>query len=533
MGSAQMLFSNHFVPIWVLLIHTKRTKMNLYWISFLAAFISLGLWFFAKKPIWNSILRMIFWGSTALYALSLFTQDAPMIFRLQALMRDSLFIGLFGVIFAFLTGHRRWIIWGIGIALLAVFLFIREVQISTFPKIASTTLDKKGELLVELRPGTTSTALNHLQKRFGIQMKRAFFPQDTAITLLDQYYIADIPDRYEHKIRRIIRVLQRNEAVAWVEENEEIQVAPIPGKATKTTGEDSVRYGLNDPGISNLWAFREMAMDQLYTLLEERNIKPSKKVLIAILDTGVDARHEDIGSNYRSLKIGYDNDPKGHGTHCAGIAAAVSNNGRGIASFSRDNSFYSVTSVKVLGAGGMGTQKMIIDGILFAVDQGADVLSMSLGGPGNQAAQRAYAQAVAYAAAKGAIVVAAAGNSNRNARDFSPANVRGVLCVSAVDERLDRAPFSNYVREIPLAVAAPGVDIYSTIPGNQYGRYSGTSMAAPQVAGLVALLKSLDPDLGTEAVHKILEKSGKATKDTPMTGKLIYPAGAVRLVIGR
>jgi thermitase len=507
--------------------------MNLYWISFLAAFISLGLWFFAKKPIWIKVLRTIFWGSTAIYSVELFSQDAPMLYRLQALMRDFLFMGFFGGVFAVLTGHRRWIIPGIGIALLAVFLFIRGVQSSTFPHIAPTALDKKGELLVELRPGTTPATLSNLQKRFGIQIKRAFFPQDSAITLLDQYYVADIPDWNEHRIRRIIRILQRNNAVAWVEENEEIEVDPFPQKTTKTPGEDAVRYGLNDPGISNLWAFREMAMDQLYTLLEERKIKPSKKVLIAILDTGVDARHEDIGSNYTSLKAGYDNDPKGHGTHCAGIAAAVSNNGRGIASFSRDNAFYSVTSVKVLGAGGMGTQKMIIDGILFAVDQGADVLSMSLGGPGNQAAQRAYAQAVAYAAAKGAIVVAAAGNSNRNARDFSPANVRGVLCVSAIDERLDRAPFSNYVREIPLAVAAPGVDIYSTIPGNQYERYSGTSMAAPQVAGLVALLKSLKPDLGAEAVHEILEKSGKATKDTPMTGKLIYPAGAVRLALSR
>ena len=507
--------------------------MGLYSMSFLAAFISLGLWYFAKNSALTRLFRLVFWGSTALYAVALFFQDAPMVYRLEALMRDFLFMGLFGGIFAFLAGHRRWAIAGIGAALLALFLFVRQVQFSTFPYIAPTPLDKTGELLLELRPGATPAALNRVQKRFGIAIKRAFFPQDTAITLLDQYYIADVPDKHQYRIARIMRILQRNHAIAWVEENEEIHIDPLSQKTTKTPGDDAARYGLNDPGISNLWAFREMGMDQLYAFLEERKIKPSKKVLIAILDTGVDARHEDIGGNYTSLKAGYDNDPKGHGTHCAGIAAAVSNNGRGIASFSRDNAFYSVTSVKVLGAGGMGTQKMIIDGMLFAVDRGADVLSMSLGGPGNQTTQRAYAQAVAYAAAKGAIVVAAAGNSNRNARDFSPANVKGVLCVSAIDERLDRAPFSNYVREIPMAVAAPGVDIYSTIPGNQYERYSGTSMAAPQVAGLVALIKSLKPDLGVEAIHEILANSGKETKDTPMTGKLIYPAGAVRLATSR
>lgn len=507
--------------------------MNVYWMSFSLAFIALGLWFFSSRPAISRIWQLVFFTSVLAYTASLFFQDAPAVYRLQALARDFLFLGCFGGLFALLSGKRNWFWVGMGTALIALVLYVREMQGNTFPYLAPITLDKHGELLVELRPGTSPQALADLQNRFGLRISRAFYPRNEEITALDEYYVADVPEQQRRNLVKIIRSLQRNHAVEWVEENEVIQVDPLLKDVPNAPDDDAARYGLNDPGVANLWAFRQMAMDKLYGLLESRKIKPVKKALVAILDTGVDARHEDLRENYTSLKTEFDNDPKGHGTHCAGIAAAVSNNGLGIASFSRDNAFYSVASVKVLGAGGMGTQKMIIDGMLYAVDRGADVLSMSLGGPGRPAAQRAYAKAVAYAVSKGAIVVAAAGNSNRNARDFSPANVKGVLCVSAVDERMDKAPFSNYVRDVEMAVAAPGVDIYSTIPGDEYVRYSGTSMAAPQVAGLVAMMKSLKPDLKPEEAFEILKKSGKDTKDSPMTGKFIQPAEALRLVIGR
>ncbi len=507
--------------------------MGLYWMSFSLACISLACWFFSKGKVLARVSQLVFLSSTTLYVAGLVLEDAPLIYRLQVLARDFLFLGVFGGLFAFLSGFRRLAIAGIVLAMVALGLYMRHAQWTTFPYMPAIPLDKNGELLLELRPGTPVAALADLQKQYGLRAKRAFFPKDTAITRLDQYYVVDIPDKESRRIAKIMLALQRQPAVVWVEENEEIQLDPVAGETRTPTEDDISRYGLNDPGIGSLWAFREMSMDKLFAFLDAGKIKPAKKALIAILDTGVDARHEDIGANYTSLKALYDNDPKGHGTHCAGIAAAVSNNSIGIASFSRDNAFYSVTSVKVLGAGGMGTQKMIIDGMLFAVDKGADVLSMSLGGLGKQAAQRAYGEAVAYAASKGAIVVAAAGNSNRDARDFSPANVRGVICVSAVDEALDRALFSNYVKDIPMALAAPGVDIYSTIPGNQYERYSGTSMAAPQVAGIVALLKSLKPELKAEEAYNILHKSGKDTRNTAMTGKFVQPAAAVRLISGR
>ena len=122
-----------------------------------------------------------------------------------------------------------------------------------------------------------------------------------------------------------------------------------------------------------------MNVDQLYNYLRDQKPKPVKKARIAILDTGVDAQHEDIKANYHSFARKHNVDKHSHGTHCAGIAGSVSNNGKGIASFSPDNQYVEVGSIKVLGNHGGGTQKGIISGMIEAADKGADVISMSLG----------------------------------------------------------------------------------------------------------------------------------------------------------
>jgi thermitase len=312
--------------------------------------------------------------------------------------------------------------------------------------------------------------------------------------------------------------------VDWVEPNEVIALTPLLASITASKSD----YPLNDPDLKQLWGFDAMKVQSLYQHLAKSGSKPRKMALIAILDTGVDATHEDIRQNYRSIAEGYDNDPLNHGTHCAGIAAAVSNNGKGIASFSLDNSLFRVASVKVLNSGGSGTQQGIIRGIIEAADAGADVISMSLGGRTGQVRQNAYTQAVEYAAKKGAIVVAAAGNSNRNAREFAPVNTPGVIGVSAIDVELNRAAFSNWVEDIPLALAAPGVNIYSTIPGNKYASFNGTSMATPYVAGLIGLMKSFKPELTAREAWEILHRTGKETRNTKETGRLIQPAEALK-----
>lgn len=185
--------------------------------------------------------------------------------------------------------------------------------------------------------------------------------------------------------------------------------------------------------------------------------------------------------------------------------------------------FVQITSVKVLSDQGVGSQKSIIGGIIKASDKKADVISMSLGGPNFGRRHKAYEEAIKYAQKSGAIVVVAAGNSNEDARKHIPAACKGVITVAAVDEKLNRASFSNYVTHLDMGIAAPGVNIYSTFPSNKYVSLNGTSMATPYVAGLLGVMKSVDPSLTTEKAYKILKETGINTKDTNKTGKFIQP----------
>jgi thermitase len=245
----------------------------------------------------------------------------------------------------------------------------------------------------------------------------------------------------------------------------------------------------------------------------------------------VDAMHEDLKNQFHSSDASSDTDPLGHGTHCAGIAAAISNNGVGIASLVPDASFMEVTSIKVLSGIGIGDQRTTINGMIKAADLGADVISMSLGSFSSDAGQRAYGEAVKYANAKGAIVIAAAGNSNQNAKNYSPANAKGIITVSALGSDQRKATFSNTVDDLKFGIAAPGVKIMSTYPGQQYKLLDGTSMATPMVAGLVGLLKAFRPELTTQEVYQILYDSGKSIPDGKRTGKMIQAADALEKVI--
>jgi thermitase len=502
---------------------------SIYVFGFVMAFITLGLWFGAPKDKFRRIFQLMLLTSLGLYGLSIAGFHAPLTYKMQTLFRDLLFLGVFGAAFSRLAGWKKSFWLGFGVSILALFWFSKGFLNFSFPYHENIPLDKQGELLIELKEGRSIGELHRWTQRYGLTYKRAFYPKQTAFTDLDNYYTVDVPEGKIALIVPILYHLQHASAVSWGEENEIIQidpmvVSPIPAKLPS-------KFGINDPGIENLWGFERMQMDKLYNLLEEKKLQPQKKALIAILDTGVDGGHEDLKANFKSTNTSYDYDKKGHGTHCAGIAGAVSNNGVGVASFSRDNRFTTITSIKVLTDAGFGTQQTIIDGMLKAADNGADVISMSLGGRTTQASQRAYDKAVQYAVKAGAIVVAAAGNSNRNATEFSPVNSKGAIGVSAVDADLNRADFSNTVNDLSMGVAAPGVGIYSTIPGNQYATYSGTSMATPYVAGLLGLLKSLKPDLKTEEAYKILNETGMDTRNSTSTGKFIQPYQAVKRLL--
>jgi thermitase len=352
----------------------------------------------------------------------------------------------------------------------------------------------------------------------------AFQPSNQKITELDEYLTVDIAVNTYAEWKKILKDLRNLNGVKYVEYNQSYSLW-LPNNGIDTPIKHT--QVSEDPLSVNQWALHKLDLIGLNNWLISKNIKVQKKGLLAILDTGIDKNHEDLAGNYKSIASGSDADPKGHGTHCAGIASAVTGNHKGIASLNISERLFDVTSIRVLNAAGYGTKESIVDGILEATDKGATVISLSLGGPGNPWHQRIYKKAVAYAAAKGAIVVVAAGNSNRNAKEFSPANVKGVITVSAVDEHLSKATFSNKVTQIEMAVAAPGVQILSTLPNNQYGFLSGTSMATPYTAATITLIKVMNPALNTREVFSILEKTGLETNQTKETGKFIQPLKAL------
>ncbi len=231
----------------------------------------------------------------------------------------------------------------------------------------------------------------------------------------------------------------------------------------------------------------------------------SRDLIVAVVDTGVDASHPDLAG--RVLE-GYDfvnkdtttADDHGHGTHVAGIIAASGEDGTGVAGMAWR---IRILPVKVLDAQGSGYYSDIIAGIRYAADQGAAVINLSLSGGASSAILQ---EAVDYARSRGSLLVAAAGNDALDSLGY-PAACRGVTSVGAVDENDVSATFSN--RGEGLDLVAPGLDIYSDYKGKGFASMSGTSMAAPQVAGAAALLLSLYPNWGIDQVEQRLYSTAR------------------------
>lgn len=247
----------------------------------------------------------------------------------------------------------------------------------------------------------------------------------------------------------------------------------------------------------------------------------NEEIEIAIIDTGIDLDHPDLksriapGYNVINEKADPDDD-NGHGTHVAGIIASETNNNEGVAGIT----WYSkIMPVKAMGAKGYGTTFDIAKGIVWAVDHGADVINMSLG---NYQPSKVLEEAVRYAYEKNVVMVSAAGNDGSDQPTY-PSAYPEVLSVSAVDYNGNIATFSNYGEYIDIA--APGVNIPSTYFNKQYAALSGTSMAAPHVAGLAALIKSANPDLKSSQIIRIIKNSaidlGEQGKDINFGNGLI------------
>ncbi|GAK02236.1 LOW QUALITY PROTEIN: subtilase family domain protein [Geomicrobium sp. JCM 19037] len=231
---------------------------------------------------------------------------------------------------------------------------------------------------------------------------------------------------------------------------------------------------------------------------------------VAVLDTGIHEAHPDLEVVGGESFVNEDPlvDTNGHGTHVAGTIAALDND-EAVLGVSPDVNLH---AVKVLAANGSGSLSGIIDGIDWSVDNDMDVINMSLGSPqGSEAMELA----VDHAERSGVVVVAAAGNEGTGWGGGStvgfPAAFDSVLAVGATDANDQRASFSSVGNE--LDVMAPGANIYSTYPTNSYDSLDGTSMAAPHVAGLAALLVAQNPTASPEEIKSTIVDTANSIGD--------------------
>lgn len=264
----------------------------------------------------------------------------------------------------------------------------------------------------------------------------------------------------------------------------------------------------NDSRLNNQWGLFTIKAAGTETTAWDLTTG-SNSIKVAILDTGIDASHNDLSgkvvaeANFTSSSTSEDVD--GHGTHVAGIVGAATNNGNGVAGIGYNTT---LMNGKVLDDDGFGYYSWIADGIIWATDNGAKVINMSIGG--SQSSQ-ALQDAINYAWSKDVVVVAAAGNSSTSSPSY-PAYFTNVIAVAATDQSDKKASFSNF--GFWVDVAAPGVSIYSTYDGGGYGNMSGTSMASPMTAGLAALIFAKGECSSAVCVRNKIEQNADAISGT-------------------
>lgn len=323
----------------------------------------------------------------------------------------------------------------------------------------------QGEVLVGLRPGVPGWAGRGVATAVGGSILSS--NDDINVIRLK------VPVK---KLDSVIRALERNPNVEFAEPNFIASAADEP----------------SDPFFDYQWDLVRIQASEAWIVTTG-----SAAIRVAILDTGIEANHPDLSGKVVAEK-NLSNSPtvtdlSGHGTHVAGIVGAITNNGEGVASLGYG---VSLMNVKVLNDSGSGSYGDLADGITWSAKNGARVINMSLGGA---ATSKTLERAVNWAARSGAILIAAAGNGG-STTPYYPAAYSKVIAVASTDFSDQLSPYSN--RGEWVAVAAPGGPIWSTVTEGSYGYKAGTSMAAPHVSALAALVltRFSDPKKAVECV---------------------------------
>lgn len=317
-----------------------------------------------------------------------------------------------------------------------------------------------------------------------------------------------------------LRALRREPGVAYVEEDAVVHATHDPNDP----------YYATDPNTNSNYNEQKRQFD-LIRCSEAWDVVRGAGVRVAVLDTGCQLNHPDIGSgpegkvkiwrNFTSSRTADVTDKNGHGTHTAGTVGARTNNARGVAAVGYEAE---LAIAKVLDNSGSGKHSWIAAGLGWAVDTaGAKVINMSLGG---SVPSLTLEKAVNDAWLKGAVLVAAAGNSASESPEY-PAAYENCISVAAVDDQGVLASFSNFGDTVDLA--APGVNVLSTYKGSSYAWSSGTSMSSPQVAGVAALVWSSAWGTSNAAVRQRLLSTASRAVGGSNAGslKIVDAAAAV------